>query len=209
MVKRLLILVAFVVALFAIADFIMRQVAEDKLASRVGDALDLDEKPELKLGGWPFVLRALDGNFPEVEVTADTLSSRGVVLEDVEVSLRDVRFDLGQIISGADRSVRTGGGSGTAALTAEALDEAARRAGVDVTFDFAGGEIVVTSGSFGQAAGTPTVSGRTLTIEAEGFPEPFNINLPSIGDATYESAEVDGDRLVVEVTLPPGRLSVE
>ena len=209
MVKRLLILVAFVVALFVIADFVMRQVAEDKLASRVGDALELDETPDLRLGGWPFVLRALDGNFPEVEVTADTLSSRGVVLEDVDVALRDVRFDLGQIISGADRSVRTGGGTGTAALTASALDEAARREGVDATFDFAGGEVVVTSESFGQAAGTPTVSGRTLTIEAEGFPEPFSIDLPAIGDATYESVEVDGDRLVVEVTLPPGRLSVE
>ena len=209
MVKRLLILVAFVVALFAIADFVMRQVAEDRLASRVGDALELDETPDLKLGGWPFVLRALDGNFPEVEVTADTLSSRGVVLEDVDVALRDVRFDLGQIISGADRSVRTGGGTGTAALTAAALDEAARREGVDATFDFSGGEIVVTSGSLGQAAGTPTVSGRTLTIEAEGSPEPFSIDLPAIGDATYESVEVDGERLVVEVTLPPGRLSVE
>ena len=209
MVKRLLILVAFVVALFVIADFVMRQVAEDKLASRVGDALELDETPDLRLGGWPFVLRALDGNFPEVEVTADTLSSRGVVLEDVDVALRDVRFDLGQIISGADRSVRTGGGTGTAALTASALDEAARREGVDATFDFAGGEVVVTSESFGQAAGTPTVSGRKLTIEAEGFPEPFSIDLPGIGDATYDSVEVDGERLVVEVTLPPGRLSVE
>jgi hypothetical protein len=209
MVKRLFIFLAVVVALLAVVDFMMRQIAEDKLAARVGDALELDEKPDLKLGGWPFVLRALDGNFPEVEVTADTLSSRGVVLKDVEVSLRDVRFDLDQIISGADRSVRTGGGTGTAALTAEALDEAARREGVDATFDFESGGIVVTSESLGQAAGTPTVSGRTLTIEAEGFPKPFSINLPSIGDATYESVEVDGERLVVEVTLPPGRLSVQ
>jgi hypothetical protein len=200
--------VVVLLGLAVVADFIVRQVAEDKLAARVGSALELNEEPELELSGWPFVLRALDGTFPEVEVTADTLRSRGVELEDVKVSLTDVRFDLGDVISGSDRSVRTAGGRGSAALTAEALDEAARREGADVRFGFAAGGVIVTSDTFGQAAGTPTVSGQTLTIEAEGFPQPFSITLPSIGGATYDSVGVEGGRLVVKVSLPPGRLSV-
>jgi len=209
MAKRLLIFAVVLLGLAVVADFIVRQVAEDKLAARVGSALELDQDPELELGGWPFVLRALDGTFPEVEVTADTLESRGVLLEDVEVSLTDVRFDLGDVISGSDRSVRTAGGRGSAALTAEALTAAARREGADVTFDFAAGGIVVSSERFGQAAATPSVSERTLTIEADAFPQPFSITLPSIGGATYDSVGVEGGRLIVKVTLPPGRLSVE
>jgi hypothetical protein len=211
MIRRLGILLLFVVGLLMVADFVLRQVAEDKLAGRVASALELEAEPDLKLGGWPFVLRALDGNFPEVEVSADRLSSRGVVLRDVEVSLRNVRFDLGEVISGSDRSVQTGGGRGSAALTAEALNAAAERAGADITFDLVDGEVVVTSEALDRpaAAATPTVSERTLTIEAEGVPQPFSLTLPSIGGATYESVEVVGERLVVQVSLPSGRLSVD
>ncbi|MGH2753628.1 MAG: LmeA family phospholipid-binding protein, partial [Actinomycetota bacterium] len=104
MARRLLIFLAVVGLLFVAADFVMRQVAEDRLAGRVGAALELEEDPRLELGGWPFVLHALDGNFPEVEVTADKLSTRGVVLEDVRVSLRNVRFELGDVVSGTGRT---------------------------------------------------------------------------------------------------------
>lgn len=209
MARRLLIFLAVVGLLFVAADFIMRQVAEDRLAGRVGAALELEEDPRLELGGWPFVLHALDGNFPEVEVTADTLSARGIVLEDVRVSLRNVRFELGDIISGTDRTVRTGGGRGTAALSASALDAAVRGQGGDATFSFVDGQVVVNSETLGQAAGTPAIEGRTLTISAEDYPEPFSIRLPSIAGATYGSPEVVGGRLVVEMTLASGPLSLE
>ena len=99
------------------------------------------------------------GSSPRWRSSADTLSARGVLLGGrgghvARCSLRP----RGPVISGADRSVLTGGGRGSAAMTAEGLEEAARSAGQDVEIDFAAGGIVVSSESLGQAAGTPTVS---------------------------------------------------
>ena len=210
MIKRLLILVVIIVGLFVAVDFGLRQVAENRLASRVGDSLELEQDPDPSLNGWPFILHAIDGNFPSVGVSADELTSRGVTIEDLEVSLHNVRFELSDVISGEDRSVRFGGGDGSAAITGEALTEAAQQAGADVTVSFADGEVVVSSESFGEAAGTPSIEGRTLSISAEGLPQPVSITLPSLGGrASYESIDVQDDRLIVRVTLSAGELSVD
>jgi hypothetical protein len=112
-----------VLVLAGVGDALARSAAEKRAADHVQRSLDLDEAPEVSLGGWPFLVHALRGSFPTIEVTVGSLRARGVELEEVNVILQDVEVELDQILAGSAEGVRSKSGRGQAALTEESLEE--------------------------------------------------------------------------------------
>jgi hypothetical protein len=121
---RLLIALAIVGAMLFGADLFLRTVTETRAENQMESVLDLRNKPDVTLGGWPFVIKALSGNFPSISLEIANERVRGVELSNISLEVRDVELDLGSLLSDSSEAVRMGGGEGTAALTEEALARA-------------------------------------------------------------------------------------
>src|SRR2546429_3812343 len=116
---RIAIVLAILAALYVAADFGLKAVAQSKVASALQTKLDLSKKPEVSLGGFPFLIRALDGHLDAVTLDGTNLSAGTQPLGEVRLTLRDVRFSATALITGKSSSVRFAGSHGTAELTGD------------------------------------------------------------------------------------------
>jgi len=202
--KALLISLLLLVVLALAGDAFARSYAERRAAGQVQSSLELDDEPAVELEGWPFLLKALGGSFPSVSVEAPSLRARGVRLEDVDVTLEDVRFELKDLLAGSADGVRAESGRGSAALTSDALGTVAVRQGFEGDVALENGRVLVSVPQLPgeEAQGELALDGNHLTVVAEGLPQPIEIELPGIiRGLTYESVTIEGDRAVLAFTL--------
>lgn len=204
--KWILGFLAAVLVLAGVGDALARSAAEKRAAEHVRRSLDLDETPGVSLGGWPFLVHALRGSFPTIEVDAGSLRARGVRLENVAVTLEDVEVKLDQILAGSAEGVRSKGGKGVATLSEDELNRVVARAGPVATVRLEGDRAFVEAGGQ-EAPGTLEVTGTELVIKSEGLPRALRIELPGVIEGlTYEAVEVRDGRAHLEFGLSSARL---
>lgn len=169
-------------------------------------SLGLSSRPDVTVRGWPFIVRAIQGEFSSVIVVADEVSAEGIDLRDVRLEFERVRFSLPQIVSGNERRVRVGRGEGTAELAAGEINAVLEDREVPAMVDFGDGRVIVrpTEGDIAANAGVSVDSGRLLiTPEQEGLPT-LEFGLPEFTDGvTYTSARIEGSRAIVSVEIGP------
>jgi hypothetical protein len=203
--RLVLIAVLLLVAVLVVADFALRSAAENRISAAAFNTLELDSRPEVDIGGFPFTFRLLRGEIPSVTLAADRVSREDVVLRDVEVSFRDVRFSLGELIAREDRSIRLGPGRGVATITSGDATSAAQANGAPVVLRFSPGAVTVRSVDLGvQASARLQVNGSDMTIEPEGELPAVTVPLPEIAPGVrYRSVEVESGQAVLQVRLEP------
>jgi DUF2993 family protein len=202
--RRLLIGLAILLALLVGADVGARAIAQNVAATQVASSLKLSRKPSVSLGGFPFIPRAISGHLPSVTVgDRDFTAEGGILIQSVRLTLRDVRFPSGMLLTKKEGTVRASSGDGTATLTGQAVTDALHRAGADVNVRFEGGEVLLTSGEFpGQLRGDVSVGGDTLVVRPVGSDRPFSVPLPHlISGLDYRSARVEGSVAVLGFQL--------
>lgn len=205
--KLLVATLAVLLGLAVAADLFVKDLAEDRAAEQIARTMSLDEPPEVDLGGFPFILKAVSGNFGEIRVVSEDVHVEGVALDRVEVVMRDVEVSLSKILADRADSVRIGGGEGTAVMSERALARALRRQGVDVSVTLGGdGTVLIEDPRLpAPAEGTVGLDGRRLVISATDAPAEYAIDLPRlIRGLTYRSITIEESSLTLDFSLISG-----
>ena len=204
--KILLSLLVVLALLFGV-DVLARNTAEGRAASYVQSEMDLAEEPEVSLGGMPFLLKALGGTVPDVEVRADSIVTEGLKLENIVINFDSIDVSLGGLLSGDAKGVKTSGGTGEASLKADALTKFLRDSGAPVEIMLVRGALAVTSPKLGTQNGDVSVDGDDLLVISPALPDPLAIPLPGITEGLiYKDVSITRDAIVLKVSVPAGRL---
>jgi hypothetical protein len=210
------------------ADIGLRLWTERWLEVEAQKALRLDQRPEVDLHGFPFVVQFMDGVFERVDIEVEGFRRGGLVLDRVSVAGRRVHFSRRAVFGDAPgATVRAEQAVGRVEMTDEAVTAYLEASDVplEVTFE---GPAVRAEGSFevagisvdASATGELSLEGRTLTFSPEAievadvvevpasFLE-FSVDLPTpIAGMTFEDVEIGNgsatltasfDRLVFRV----------
>jgi hypothetical protein len=168
-VRKLLITLVVLAVLLIAADFGARAFAESKTSTAVQGELALTAAPDVSIEGFPFLLHAVQGQYPQVVITADNIDNGVLPGMRAVANLYQVALPLQDAINGNTSNLTAG--STTVALLVP-LTSLQAAIGNNVTLSAApgGGLAVSTSVSVaGQqialtGVATITVTDNTLTI---------------------------------------------
>ncbi|MGH2692758.1 MAG: LmeA family phospholipid-binding protein [Actinomycetota bacterium] len=208
------------------ADFGARAIAESRLASSVQASLDLPQRPDIELEGFPFLLQAARGRLDGVSVELRDVEAGGVPLESVTLSFEDLVFDGVELVGGTG-TVASRGGTAQVVMTEDALSRFLQDQGTPVLVRFRGPTITVSTRiNAGSQTTTATAegpvrieSGRLVfspdDVEIEGsvgVPAAalaFDVALPAlVPGLTYETVLVHDGVATVEASLAGAELDV-
>lgn len=207
---RVLMGLVILAVLFIGGDIFLKNVTETRAEKQVENLLDLRTTPEVELGGWPFIVRALSGSFPTVELSVTDTRLRGVELEDVQISLTDVGFSLGELLGGSQEAVKFGGGEGSAVMTSEGMTQALRRQGTPAKISLnEDGSVTIRDPRLPQeVTGEMTLEGRSIVVSADGVPQTYTIRLPRlVRGISYDSLTIGEDRAELTFSVAAGTLA--
>ena len=88
-----------VLGLVVAADRVGEHVAEGLLADQV--SRELGVRPDVEIGGVPFLTQALTGHYRDLRLTAPRVDGSGVRLDDVEVRLSGADVPLSSVVRGS------------------------------------------------------------------------------------------------------------
>lgn len=113
--RKLLTFLVVVGLLLLLVDRVAWWVAERGVAATIQESENLPERPDVSIGGFPFLTQAIDGVYEEVDVTfRDVPAPSGVTVDQLDAHLRGVHVPLEAILNQAvesapvDRAVATG-----------------------------------------------------------------------------------------------------
>lgn len=122
-VKKAAIVLVVLLGLLVVADFSAAAMAEYQVSKRLREHLELQDDPSVRINGFPFTLQAFDGDYREIEVTADRVTVARLRDIGVEATLRHVRVPFSELVSGSADSVRVDEVVGRVRIQAAALGE--------------------------------------------------------------------------------------
>jgi hypothetical protein len=170
-VRALLVVLLLLGGLALAADRGAEAFAEDRVAQLVAERGGLAGRPEVEIGGFPFLTQAVGGRYDDVRIGltgADLGQPEGT---RADVSLRGVQVALSDVLSGSVQQVPVERVDGTATLAYALLaaelgpGTTVTRAGhglrVQRTVEVAGVSVPLT------ATGTVSLDGDTLVVDVE------------------------------------------
>jgi hypothetical protein len=170
-VRALLVVLLLLGGLALAADRGAEAVAEDRVAQLVAERGGLAGRPQVEIGGFPFLTQAVGGRYDDVRISltgADLGQPEGT---SADVSLRGVEVALSDVLSGSVQQVPVERVDGTAtlsyALLAEQLGPGTTvtrdgdRLRVQRTVEVAGVSVPLT------ATGTVSLDGDTLVVDVD------------------------------------------
>ncbi|NGY62165.1 DUF2993 domain-containing protein [Lentzea sp. NEAU-D13] len=104
--KFLIITVLVLGVLLVAADFALAAAGEYQIAQRMREKLQLNEDPNVRINGFPFILQALRGDYTHVRIDALGVpikdEQQGVDLRDLDIGadLRHTRVELADLLAG-------------------------------------------------------------------------------------------------------------
>lgn len=204
--KWLLGLLLVLVVGFFIADFVAENTAEKRVEERLASSVDNAEGLEVDVGGGLFLPQLFGGSFEEVQVSIDSIQRGGLRVDEVRFILRDVKFSLDDLRGGGG-AVTVGGGRGRAFIGQGSLDAALRGEGVDADIVLDESATLTAQGVSGRVE-EMTVDGNSVVFAAPPL-DPLRLELPdTVATVRYSGARVQGDRLVLSLTVPKGKIDL-
>jgi len=205
-VRKLIVALVVLVALFLAADFGARALAESWVSRELANSLDLSKKPGVSLGGFPFIPHLVSGDVPSVSADAKDFSSNGLAFADVSLTLHRVTFSPSQLARGAKTTIGFHDGTGTASLTGADVTKALRARGAPsgITVKLDGDHAVIGSDQIGLGiAVSVTLDGHTLVLRPLGSSiGSFHISLPTIVPGlSYRAVEIRDSLAVLSLAL--------
>lgn len=98
--KVLLVLVLLLAGGIVAADRLGVRVAQNEIAKQVAAQYALDQRPEVKIHGIPFLTQAVGGTYDRIDVSIGDWTEQGVTVRDVKVEMQGVNAPLAQVTSG-------------------------------------------------------------------------------------------------------------
>lgn len=140
--RRALVVLAILALVLAGADIGLRLLAQSLVSRQLQRSLDLTERPDVSLGGFPFFLRFASGRFSSMMLSATEAEFDGLPLTALEIELQGVRFSPGRLVRGQASTIRAEEGDGRATITASAVDRALQ-ASTPLAVRFTPGRILI------------------------------------------------------------------
>jgi hypothetical protein len=103
--RAVLIFVVLLVVLLAILDQVAVRVVESQLATRAQRSEGLAVRPDVSIGGFPFLTQVVAGRYRDVDVVVDDYTQAGVRVDQVRAELAGVRLPLSDVVRGHVESV--------------------------------------------------------------------------------------------------------
>ena len=158
--RWLLVALLLVVLLALVAgEVILRPLAERAVARDVQDRYQLDQRPSVHLGGFPFLVRVAMGHLPSATGRLRDTTVEGLTISLAELRLQDVRFEALRLLDG-DGEVRADSGQAAVTVTDADLSRYLADRGLPLDVRFTPGQVTV--------GGTVTVAGVEIRVEASG-----------------------------------------
>jgi hypothetical protein len=155
-VKGLLISLLVLLGLAVAADRVGLVIAERSVATQLQSSGSLSSRPDVSIGGFPFLTQALAGTYDTVELSADGVSAGSGRVTRLTASLSGVHVPLSDAVSGSVASVPVDSVRATVLVSYADLGKQLRDRGLAVS---AAGDLVRVTGSV-------TVLGKRITASA-------------------------------------------
>src|ERR1700746_157101 len=97
-------------ALFVVANIVVQHIAESKIAATLQSTFHLSARPSVSIGGFPIIASILSGHVSRVSFSAPAATFQGLTMEDIAVTLDDVKAD-GGFLHGGPLAIKVGGGT--------------------------------------------------------------------------------------------------
>ncbi|GAC1441264.1 MAG: DUF2993 domain-containing protein [Mycobacteriales bacterium] len=154
--KGLLVSLVTLVVLLVAADRIALVIVERQVAAQLQTTGSLSSRPDVSVGGFPFLTQALSGRYDDVELSASEVAAGGGRLSRLSASLRGVHVSLSSALSGSVTTVPVDSVQATVLMTYADIDAQLRDRGLSVS----------PVGSLLRVTGKATVLGRTVSASA-------------------------------------------
>lgn len=195
--KRLVTLLVVLVVILVAADFLLRAAAENAAADLIDDQITQRVDPEVDLGGFPFLTSVLSGRFDQVTVRVPRAEESGLVVEDIELSLRDVKLEPLEILGGRG-DLRAASLEGRAIISEESLTDVLHATDPALSVSIEPNRIAVSRDGATVAATAVIAANRILFQAGEVAPE-IEIPLPELlPEIQFSSLRAVSGELVLE-----------
>jgi LmeA-like phospholipid-binding len=193
--RRLVIVLIVLAVLLVFLDIGSRLAAQYAVSRDLAATLDLAEQPKVSLGGFPFLPRLAWGSVPTVTVTAGPTTMEGVSIRGVHLTLRDVTFSAGALLTGGDGTIEAKRGEGEAVIDGATVPATVLGQTVTLHVRFEGDRTLVTAeGLRGTIEVDPELDDRgnlVLRPASPLLPVSVTVPLPTLVDGvTYTSLHV-------------------
>lgn len=189
-----------VVVAFALAgDAALRSYVEGRIESQLASEFRSD-RPEVSLGGFPFVVRLVGGRIPTVKLEADNVRRAGLRIEKLSLDLHGVRMSLDAPAENGGASARVDRGDGSAEIDLEVLDDYVERRSPLNVIRFEENRITVALR--GRRATVPLRLERGAIVIGLPAIEDVEVPLPRVLQGVeYETLELRGGSIVLTFEL--------
>lgn len=206
MLKKFLIFVVIVVGLLVVGDFMLRDRAESAAADLIDQQISQKVDPEVDLGGFPFLRSVLTGTFDRITITIPEFNEGPLVIEDVVLTLRDVRLEPLEVLAGRG-DLRATSLRGSGVVSESTLNEIVRLQvpGLTVALER---DRVTLSRDGATVAATAVISDDSLLLQAGQLGVgPIEVALPALlQDVRFSSVRAIPGELVLQVDGGPLRI---
>jgi hypothetical protein len=222
-VVSLIVLILLVLA----ADIGLRLWTEAWLRQRVAQTLGVPGRPEVSVGGFPFLHEFAGGRIEELEASAEGFPVQGLVIARAEVRLEGVAFSQGDLLLGRGGPVEVGTGSLRVMVDEEDFNRLLGEREIPVRAEMVGPRMRVTTiFEIGDEAVVATAihrprledgrlvfaperirTGEDLDVSPDDLG--FELLLPRVmPDVAYERLRIEEGRAVLEASLDGARLEL-
>ena len=177
--RKYLIIGAIIIALLVVLDFAARVAAENVMATKIQQQ-GLSQKPDVGIGGFPFLTQVVSKDFQHVSISASNLVEGPVTITTVHATATGIRLNSYSSASGTITN-----------LTGDAL----------ISFASLGNTLAQNFGPLGSL-----LNGAGLNLTAAG-PNEVKANLDLLvtsGSATWRVSRLSGNRLHVALVGSSG-----
>jgi hypothetical protein len=200
--RRLLVILGVLLVAVLVLDFAARAYAENRTADAIQTGMGLAAHPEVSFGGFPFLPRVLAGTVPSMTVTVQDFTAESLPVERLEVSVRTIRFQPGDLLSGSG-TIRADHGKGTAMLTGEAVTAALRGEGIAVDVRFEEDRVIVSLDQVPEPVeGRASIEDGRLVVRGDALPVDVQLALPQlVRGIRFTDGRVEDSRAVIGFVL--------
>lgn len=203
--KRLGIFLLVVLALFVVADFVLRGLAENAAANMIDEEVTQGGEPDVDLGGFPFLPSLFAGRFDRIDIDISSASEGQLLVEDIHLTLREVELDAFELMGGKG-ALRADSLRGRATISEATINDVLAADEPDLRVEVEEERITMSRGSLSAPANAVVAANRIL-ISAGEVLEPLEIPLPTFSrDVQFTSLRSEPGRLVLGVNAARVRI---
>jgi hypothetical protein len=171
--RRFIGFIVVLVILLVGADRVAWVIAQRGAADAIQEQVDLSERPDVKVSGFPFLTQVLGGRYKQVDSTLDNITVQdGLTIDRLDVRLIGVHAHLGDVIHRSISNAPVDSATATATVGYPSINQVAKsnlpQKGLDVQFSQGPNGRLAVAGSYASALFKAKVNGEAKVLVQDG-----------------------------------------